>query len=333
MQFEKRIKLLIIAEQDGEISREEQAILDSWISESEPNRRYYEQTIVSLESSLNKISVFAQTTSEWKRFLERISASPVQQHRSVRNFRWYYAAVVVILVLIVLGVGIFKMHHTNEIKYYTFSTPKGTVNHVILPDSSIVYLNSGSEIKYDISSKHKLREVYLTGEAWFHVKKDTLHPFIVHTPFYNVKVLGTKFNVNSYSGQNAITTTLEEGSIQIDGEDVSGQKQSAILHPGEQIRYEKKEKKFYKTIVDAGLFTSWRENQLIYSDMEFRDLIKLLEDKYNVQIEVNDSTLLKEHYSGSIKDETIVEIMDIIQYTHPVIQYHIQGDKIIINKK
>ncbi len=332
MQSKDKIELLIIAELDGDLSVKDKEKLKVWVSESETNKEYYEQIRVSWKGSLDKAAKITQTSKEWTRFCNRISVYPLSNSKKVRRFNWYQIAAATIVGLFIAGL-IFKNLHTKEVRSYcTFISPEGSVNQVILPDSSIVYLNSGSDIKYELNNANNLREVYLNGEAWFHVKKDRSKPFIVHTPCYNVRVLGTKFNVSSYSDEESVTTTLEEGSIQILEAQAINKKDQIILKPGEQLSYDKKNKKIFRKKVDTRLYTSWRKNELIFLDTKFQNLIKLLEHKYGVDIEVKDSTILNSHFSGTIKNESISEVLNIIQYTHPI-TYQVNGNKIIINKK
>ncbi len=332
MRSKDKIELLIIAELDGDLSMDDKARLEAWISETETNREYYEQIKESWKGSLDKAAKMAQTSNEWKRFCDRISVHPLSKPNKVKRFYWYQIAAIAIVGLFIAGLVYQHFYVNEESSFCTFISPEGSVNQVILPDSSVVYLNSGSQIKYDVKTSNDLREVFLNGEAWFHVKKNKHKPFIVHTSCYNVKVLGTKFNVNSYSDEEAVTTTLEEGSVQVLEAEKNNTKGKIILKPGEQLTYDKKNKIITRKKVNTKLYTSWRKNELVFSEMKLGELVKLLERKYGVEIEVKDSTLLESHFSGTIKNESISELLGIIQYTHPI-TYQINGNKVIINKK
>ena len=209
--------------------------------------------------------------------------------------------------------------------------PKGSVSQMILADSTLVYLNAGSELWYSPKSKDKKREVFLKGEAWFDVTKQKNRPFVVHTNFYDVNVTGTRFNVKAYETDNEITTTLEEGQVRITSSDKYNLAQTVILNPGEQVAMNKELNEIFVKKVDTKLFTSWKDNKLMFLNMDFKELIVLLERKYGVDIEVDNPDILKYHYSGTIKNESIMEIMEIIKHTLPI-QYKIEGQKIIINQ-
>ena len=102
------------------------------------------------------------------------------------------AAILIVGLLLGLSVQYFKK---TEPVYFTSIAPKGSVSQMVLPDNTIVYLNAGSQLKYTVESLKGKREVFLDGEAWFDVTKNEKKPFVVHTPFYDVHVLGTQFNV------------------------------------------------------------------------------------------------------------------------------------------
>jgi ferric-dicitrate binding protein FerR (iron transport regulator) len=202
---------------------------------------------------------------------------------------------------------------------------------MILADSTLVYLNAGSELWYSPDSKDKKREVYLKGEAWFDVTKQKNRPFVVHTSFYDVNVTGTRFNVKAYETDNEITTTLEEGQVRITSSDKYNLAEPVILNPGEQVALNKELNEIFVKKVDTKLFTSWKDNKLMFLNMNFKELIVLLERKYGVDIEVDNPDILKYHYSGTLKNESILEILEIIKHTLPI-QYKIEGQKVIINK-
>src|SRR5680860_104188 len=117
------------------------------------------------------------------------------------------AAAVVIGLFI--GLYITSINTIQEPIYYAAHSPRGSVSEMILPDGSVIFLNSDSRIQYSFDGKNGIREVHLNGEALFNVEKNKKKPFIVHTPFYDINVTGTQFNVKAYDLDNNITTTLE----------------------------------------------------------------------------------------------------------------------------
>lgn len=239
------------------------------------------------------------------------------------------AAILIIGLLLGLSVQYFKK---TEPEYFTSIAPKGSVSQMVLPDSSIVYLNAGSQLKYTIEGLKGKREVFLDGEAWFDVTKNEKKPFVVHTSFYDVNVTGTQFNVKAYKTDNEITTTLEEGSVQITSSENFNLSENLVLRPGEQLVYSSLKKAIEVKNVETRMFTAWKDNKLIFINMNLKELFVVLERKYGVDIQVTNNLILNYHYDGTIKDETILEVLDLLKETLPV-KYKIEGQTILITKK
>ncbi len=237
----------------------------------------------------------------------------------------------ILIIGLLLGLSVQYLKKTEPV-YFTSIAPKGSVSQLVLPDNSIVYLNAGSQLKYAIEGQNGKREVFLDGEAWFDVTKNEKKPFVVHTPFYDVNVTGTQFNVKAYKTDDEITTTLEEGSVQITSSDNLKLAENTVLRPEEQLVYSTQKKTINVKDVETRMFTAWKDNKLIFINMNLKELIVLLERKYGVDIKVTDNVILNYHYDGTIKNETILEIFDLLKETLPV-KYKIEGQTILITKK
>ncbi len=245
---------------------------------------------------------------------------------------FYWCAAVLVLGL-VMGILIPRsLWHTDPSMPYTAIAPKGSVAEVILPDSTHLFLNAGSRISYHSGKGNSAREVFLNGEAWFDVKQVDQVPFVVHTEFYDIQVLGTKFNVKAYDEDRAISTTLEKGEIRVFSSGKFQLEKEVILKPGEQLTYEKQEHRLTVRQVNSSLISAWKENKLVFINMSLRDLIVLLERKYGVEITTTDPDILKYHYDGTLKNETILDVLNILRETLPV-NYVIDDQKIKIFKK
>lgn len=271
----------------------------------------------------------------FERFWKKIETPGTSGKNSkIIPLRHWFAAAAILVVGLLIGNLIQRsdFEPISEPVYYTSKAPKGSIAEMILPDGTVIFLNSGSEIKYKSDMNEKTREVYLTGEAWFDVQKSQDIPFLVHTGQYAVRVLGTEFNVKAYADDQEVVTTLEKGSIQIQSTSNLKLKQDVQLVPGEQLVYHKANKTVQVKQVKPSLFSSWKDNKLIFINMNLGELITLLERKYGVGITVQDPRLLNHHYDGTIKNETIMEVLEILQATLPI-NYIIKDQKVIITKK
>ena len=216
--------------------------------------------------------------------------------------------------------------------YYVAHAPKGSVSEIVLPDGSTIFLNADSRVKYSIDGKNNVREVFLEGEAWFDVEKNKEKPFVVHTLFYDVNVTGTQFNIKAYEADNTLSTTLEEGRIIIQSTDKFRLAKNIIINPGEQALLNKESKELTINKVNTKWVTSWKDNKLIFVNMNLKELVVLLERKYGVDIEIKNKEILNLHFDGTIKNESVIEFLNIIQKTLPI-NYKIVGQKIVITNK
>ncbi len=240
------------------------------------------------------------------------------------------AAILIVGLLLGSYFDVFKKTATT--KYYTSITPRGSVSQMILPDGTQVFMNAGTQMKYSVDGQNNNREVFLSGEAWFHVAKMDGIPFLVHTSMYDVRVTGTTFNVKAYPEDKDVITTLEEGRVCVKPIENSKQATEIQLNPGEQLIYNKELKDIHVQEVETKWVTSWKENKLVFINMSLSDLAVLLERRYGVEIEISDKGILDYHYDGTIKDETILQVLEILKCTLPI-KYHIINQKIVIQKK
>ncbi|MEO5648310.1 MAG: FecR domain-containing protein [Ginsengibacter sp.] len=223
--------------------------------------------------------------------------------------------------------------------------PYGAPVKKLLPDSSVVWLNAGSHIWYADNFVQKNRDVYLDGEAFFSVKHDAKHPFIVHAGNITVRALGTKFNVLAYKNENKIEATLISGKImvKIDGKP----DQSIILIPNEKLTVTNQnldltnkntevgkgvsfEVKEVSPIVSSATLpeVAWLQDKLAFQNEAFDELAKRMERRYNIRIIFKDTSLGEERLSGVFENENIKKAMDLLQMTTSF-RYRIQGDSAV----
>jgi transmembrane sensor len=225
-----------------------------------------------------------------------------------------------------------KKSDSDRLAYNELKIPFGQKFQVILSDGTKIHLNSGSSLKFPISFiKGHYRKVYLTGEAYFEVTKDKLHPFIVQSSEMNIKVLGTKFNVSAYKEDQSINTVLVEGSVQVYEKNSPNQK--SILVPGEKATWMKSNNRVAINKVDVSDYTAWRNGQLIFKGLPFRKIVQKLERAYNVSIINNNEELDNEMFSANFNQDTD-KIENIMFYISKIYHftYTIKDNIIIINK-
>lgn len=202
-----------------------------------------------------------------------------------------------------------------------FIVPLGQNAEIILPDSSRVLMNSGSTLSYSPDFNPCNRGVELNGEAYFEVKKDSLHPFIVKTSYVNIKVLGTCFNVEAYDDKfHEVNTTLITGKVDIE---TLTNKKLAELTPGMMGSFKKTNQSLSLSKVDISLYTSWKKGLLQFSDVPLQTITEKMERWYNVEIIYLNPKLKSLRYSGAIlKNKPIDQILEVMKITANI-QYKI----------
>ena len=219
----------------------------------------------------------------------------------------------------------------KEIQYNELNVPYGKKFELELSDGTIVYVNSGSVLRYPTSfAAGNNRQVKLKGEAFFKVAEDKEHPFIVNSGSVNVRVLGTEFNVSAYNEDLETSTVLVSGSVQLyDSLSVDKQQTNVQLVPGEKGTWSKEQHSFKTDRVDTSLYTSWVQGKLIFRDMPFKQIRKQLERRYNVTIVNTDTALDNNTFSANFEEESIEEILEILDRTYGI-EYTIKENQIII---
>ena len=206
----------------------------------------------------------------------------------------------------------------------TISIPRGGQYTITLPDGTNVWLNSKSSLTYPVTFSGTDRKVTLTGEAYFEVAKNKEHPFIVHAGLVDVRVLGTHFNVNAYSDESDVKTTLLEGSVKL-----SHENSSAVLLPGEQGIAGPLSATIQTKKVNVSHVIAWKNGYFIFKGQKIDDIMRQISRWYDVDVE----------YKGSVPGETfggiysrnkdINELLNGLELTG-LIHFKIEGRRIIV---
>ena len=223
-----------------------------------------------------------------------------------------------------------KGNTIKDLVYNTLTVPYGKRFEIELSDGTTAHLNAGTSIKYPVKFLNGMeRQVFITGEAYFKVAKDSLHPFIVNADQLNVKVLGTAFNVQAYSEDNVSEIVLVEGSVAL-YDDRENQEEHTLLKPGYKASFNRKNNQIKTKTVHTNIYTSWMHGELVFRHMTFENILKKLERYYNIDIENNNSKLSKTVLNASFGNEPIEVILQSLKENYNI-KYTITGNKIMIN--
>lgn len=231
--------------------------------------------------------------------------------KSLYNQLMRYAAFLTLPLLLsslILGYLYFGGVEAEE-KYAEIIAARGSVIRYELPDHSVVWLNSGSTLRYPTVFKKENRMVELKGEAYFEVEADKKRPFYVNTPEgLSVYVYGTKFNVTAYDDDDYVETVLEKGKVNV----ITPCKETIVLTPGEQLHYDRQTQKSIKNKVDVYGKVAWKDGKLIFRNASLEEIFKRLERHFNVDIKLNNEFGKEYKYRATFRNETLSQILDYL---------------------
>ncbi len=217
-------------------------------------------------------------------------------------------------------------------KFGELIVPRGEVFKIILSDSTTVWLNSESKLRFpeNFNVVSDNRTVFLEGEAFFDVTHNEKKPFIVKTSSINVNVLGTKFNVSSYTNESVVHTTLVQGSVSVDQKD--NLQNSILISPNQQAQFNKNSDILSSQIVNTDHYTAWLQKRIVFRNMPFKDIIEKIERVYDVEIINQNKSLNLEHFTGEFDKDKIETIFKALS-TSINFNYEINEKQITIKNK
>lgn len=228
---------------------------------------------------------------------------------------------------------------TENIEYNTIETPRGGQYQVILPDGSKVWLNAASSIKFPLTFNNlPKRKIELTGEAYFEVAKNKDKPFTVTTSKQEITVLGTHFNVNSYTDESVTKTTLLEGSVKVVSTITTSQKNansdivSTVLKPGQQSLLSFNKLTIQPADIDETI--AWKEGYFRFNDEKLESIMRKVSRWYDVEIEYENEKLKNEPFAGvTTRFANVSKLFRMLELTNEV-RFRIDGKKIkVLDKK
>ncbi len=212
-----------------------------------------------------------------------------------------------------------------ELVYHILNVPRCCEYHMILSDGSEVWLNSDSELRFPVDFVGDERKVYLKGEAYFKVAKNTGKPFRVDAGDMIIEALGTGFDVNAYRENERVQATLVEGKVKISAPDI---RQECILTPGTQACLQKGKLDTRK--VDVNDVIGWKEGRFVFSNMTLEEIARQLERWYDVKIDFQDVNLKADRFTGVMKRYNQLEqLVELIEETTNV-KFQVNGRKLMV---
>lgn len=294
---------LIIDYLSGTLSAEEEALLVEQLrSDIELKARLKE--IANMRAVSHIPTLEAEKEANFAKLTNQIRQNIPVVSKTRLFFKLLSRAAAVVALVISFSVATFYLLKdisgtSDANRFYVTDVPIGSQSKIILPDSSIVWLNSGSSLKYDQAFGKKNRKVMLTGEGYFEVQKDAKKPFLVKTGEVEVRVLGTVFNIRAYLEDKDIVVNLISGAVDV----TLPEKKYALalsLKPNEKVTYNKQTGTFETATVDASRAAMWTTGKLCFVNATLEQISRDLERRYKVKIRIESEQIKQEIFSGSL---------------------------------
>jgi len=210
---------------------------------------------------------------------------------------------------------------TSTIAYNTMSTPKGRQYQLVLPDGSKVWLNAASSITYPTAFSGNDRKVTITGEAYFEVTNNKTRPFRVKANDMEVEVLGTHFNINSYSDEGSIKTTLLEGSVK-----VTNGSQPVFLRPGQQAQSAARINVVSNPDIEQVM--AWKNGLFNFEGADVKTVLRQLGRWYDVDV-VFEGNIPDRKFGGEMSmDLNLSQVLKSLEKIE--VKFRIEGKKLIV---
>lgn len=369
---------LIIKYLTGEITEEQSEKLLDWVSKDDHNKKYFSEIKNAWSSAvLNDHTKIDNVKKEAELFNYRrvLQNGPKKQTYRIKTTSqektsfWNLALKIAAIIILIYSLGItsytFLIPKQNQ--YNEVITRKGEKSQLTLADGSKIWVNSNTKLRYPTDMDQKQVDIFLEGEAFFDVYKIPGRNLTVHTSELMINVLGTAFNVKSYSDDGVTETTLVRGKITIDGQRKK-LKEKLVLSPNQQATYissnktmkvkeldsaeeaskntkkgnvdgaeklqkqQPKSQMVFSEKVETEVYTSWKDGKMIFKGERFEDLARRMERWYDVKIEIKYSTLKDSRYTGTFEKESIEQALKALSLSLPF-TYEIDQNKIIITSR
>jgi transmembrane sensor len=344
----------IIKYMASQLTSEEENDLLKWINQAPENKEKYCKYLNLWALATQEDSYGKATPNEIKKFKSLIADKTRSNRDRYILTLIQYAAIALIALIIGRYVLPIKGTYDSLALKNQIIVPLGSKSNIILPDGSTVLLNAGSKLVYDFSYGKSIREVALEGEAYFKVAKNKGKPFVVQTAKASIKALGTEFNVKSYPEENKTETILVKGSISVrqksNKKSIKHEPGDVILKPGQKMLIGGDRKSRLRNdsiekngtimqnrgkieasqiieLANTAIETSWKDDRWIIQGEKLDDLAVLLSRRFNVDIKLMDANLKEYKFSGTIQNETIEQIFDILKLAVPL-DYSIDKGKV-----
>ncbi|WP_020529731.1 FecR family protein [Flexithrix dorotheae] len=340
------LEKLIARKLAGEEDEQDKEALEKWLNQSEENKQVYSELIKYWNIKTNNKD---RNRKLWEKVSERINepenlrngkTGTIQQ--KAKWFDPYFVKVAASFLIIVVSVFTFYKLNTEveqEVKPGTEEVmvekliPKGQKSTLTLQDGSVVIVNSGSKFSFKEKFSADQRLVYLEGEAFFDIERDSLRPFIIKTGEITTTVLGTSFNVHAFPQDNKVHVSVVSGKVKVDINDPADKElnqDSYFLLPNEMLTRERNSGKITKSGYDYASVIGWKDGMIVFKMAESEEIIQTLSRWYGHDFVFKNGHKIKGKFTGTFKRQSLKTVLEAISIASDF-DYKIEGNTVEIN--
>lgn len=324
--------------------------LEDWLSESNENSKILHSVSQIWKASEDKSQdILIQELNleeDWKSISDHINTSDEEQKKArilkfkrLRKRQQFVSRFmkVAILVLVAVASGLLTLQYAPAPQEKVYDpvfneiiTSAGERARIDLGDGSKVTLNSASKLIMPETFSQKTREVELQGQAFFDIESDRNRPFLIHTQTGVIEVVGTSFDVRSYSEDDLIEVVVREGTVEISQQ--AEPEQKLIVNEGYKGSIVVSENRLnLKWVDDLDSYFGWLEGRLVFREDPLHNVFRQIERIYDVEISYvgTDDSILEKEFSADLKTRSVREVMDVLKMAMDI-EYEIEDDRVII---
>jgi ferric-dicitrate binding protein FerR (iron transport regulator) len=301
----------------GRSSDDEQKMLLNWLRK-EGNLAEFNSVKNEWKNEIIQDDIPLEFRPNWSNIQNnlfgQIQSENAKAHRTLKIFR--YAAALILLISVPSLLFYFLNPKTpGQVAFTTVSAEYGQISKVVLSDSTVIWVNSGSNVTYNNQFSASNRDIKLAGEAYFKVTKNKDLPLVVSSGDLLVKVLGTEFGVSAYPEEKEIQVVLENGKVELSS--LSHENFRQVMKPGELASFNREKKEMEIRTVNTGLYTSWKDGMINVYNLPLSELVIKLEKRYNQKFKVDDE-IKSLPFTFTIKNENLNSVLSLMEKITPV---------------
>lgn len=296
---------------EGNTTPAENERIEAWLNADEEH--------LHIAKQLNMLYLTVDTQHISKKIDTEKALDKVKSKTKVRHLSWWeWTQRIAVVMVIPLAIGVLTLLYRDKpqtpkvvAQMMEVKTNAGMTTSILLPDSTVVHLNSESSLRYPAFFAGDVRRVELNGEAYFEVTRDPQKRFIVSTPHRSqIEVYGTSFNVEAYDNETPLSTTLIKGSVGFLYKNSKGKFQKSMLSPKQKLVYFPQTGAITRYATSGESETSWKDGKLIFDDTPLEEVLHMLGKRFNVEFVLSDKKLKACSFTGTFTRQRLERIME-----------------------